>query len=162
MQARPDSDAREAPESRMSVIRTRPTLAAAKVLLESVDLPVADLTEDHCEHFFYWGPPASPTGLVGLELFGDVALLRSLVVNPASRSSGMGSALVRYAEHYAQTQGVHTLFLLTTTAEGFFARHGYSKAEREAAPPAIRSTREFAGICPASSAFLSKQLQGGR
>jgi amino-acid N-acetyltransferase len=145
----------------MSVIRARPALAAAKALLEAADLPVADLTEDHCEHFFFWGPEGSPTGLVGLEMFGNVALLRSLVVDPAARSSGMGSALVRHAEHYAQAQGVRTLFLLTTTAEGFFTRHGYSKTGREAAPPAIRSTREFAGICPASSAFLSKQLFEG-
>ena len=108
--------------------------------------------------FFYCGPADAPTGLVGLELFGDVALLRSLVVVPAARSSGMGTALVRYAENYARSQGVRTLYLLTTTAEGFFARLGYSHAARDAAPPAIRSTREFAGLCPASSAFMSKQL----
>ena len=92
-------------------------------------------------------------------MFGHVALLRSLVVSPDTRSSGMGTALVRYAESYALSQGARTLFLLTTTAEGFFARLGYSNTARDAAPPAIRSTREFAGICPASSAFMSKQLQ---
>jgi amino-acid N-acetyltransferase len=54
---------------------------------------------------------------------------------------------------------VRTLFLLTTTAEGFFARLGYLHATRDVAPPAIRSTKEFAGICPASSAFMSKQLR---
>ena len=143
----------------MSVIRPRPSLAAAKALLEAAGLPFGDLTDAHCEHFFYWGPPDAPTGLVGLELFGHVALLRSLVVSPDTRSSGMGTALVRYAESYALSQGARTLFLLTTTAEGFFARLGYLHATRDAAPAAIRSTREFAGLCPASSAFMSKQLQ---
>jgi amino-acid N-acetyltransferase len=143
----------------VSVIRPRPSLAAAKALLAAADLPVADLTDSHCEHFFYWGPPTAPTGLVGLELFGDVALLRSLVVSPETRSSGMGTALVRHAENHALSQGVRTLFLLTTTAEGFFARLGYSRVARGAAPPAIRATREFAGICPSSSAFMSKQLR---
>ena len=143
----------------MSVIRPRPSLAAAKALLEAAGLPFGDLTDAHCEHFFFWGPPDAPTGLVGLELFGNVALLRSLVVSPETRSSGMGSALVRYAENHALSQGVRTLFLLTTTAEGFFARLGYLHATRDAAPAAIRSTREFAGLCPASSAFMSKQLQ---
>ena len=45
------------------------------------------------------------------------------------------------------------------TAESFFARHGYASADRDDAPPAIRATREFSGICPASSAFMRKLLQ---
>ena len=142
----------------MSVIRQRPSLEAAKSLLEAAQLPTADLTEAHCEHFFYWGPAAAPTGLVGLELLGDVALLRSLVVSAGERSSGMGTALVNFAERHAKAEGVRTVYLLTTTAEGFFLRRGYSRVARNSAPTAIRSTREFAGICPASSAFMAKQL----
>jgi amino-acid N-acetyltransferase len=142
----------------MSPIRPRPALCAATALLESAQLPTADLTEAHCEHFFCAGPADAPTGLVGLELFGDVALLRSLVVSAEARSSGMGSALVRFAEDHARARGVRAVYLLTTTAEAFFLRRGYSPAARDSAPEAIRSTREFAGICPASSAFLSKQL----
>ena len=142
----------------MNLIHPRPTLAAARALLASANLPTADLAESHCEHFFHTGPAATPTGLVGLELFGDVALLRSLVVSPDGRSSGMGTALVRFAEEHARAEGVRALYLLTTTAEGFFLRRGYSPVARDSAPVAIRSTREFAGICPASSAFLCKQL----
>ena len=145
----------------MNLISPRPALAAAKALLAAADLPVADLTEGHCEHFFYAGPPGAPSALVGLELFDEAALLRSLVVSPAARSSGQGSALVRHAESYAHSRGVRTLFLLTTTAQGFFERRGYASAARDVAPPAIRATREFAGLCPASSVFMSKQLQRG-
>jgi amino-acid N-acetyltransferase len=47
---------------------------------------------------------------------------------------------------------------LTTTAESFFAKHGYQRAARESAPAAIRGTREFAGICPASSTFMLRHL----
>jgi amino-acid N-acetyltransferase len=146
----------------VSVIRPRPSLAAAKSLLESVGLPTTDLTEAHCEHFFFWGPPASPTGLVGLELSGDVALLRSLAVSPEVRFSGMGTALVRFAENHARETGVRTLYLLTTTAEAFFVRLGYARTERDFAPAAISSTREFAGLCPASSAFMSRSLSAAR
>jgi amino-acid N-acetyltransferase len=50
------------------------------------------------------------------------------------------------------------VYLLTTTAAPLFLRLGYSNLPRDAAPPAIKTSAEFAGICPASSAFMSKQL----
>jgi amino-acid N-acetyltransferase len=139
-------------------IESRPSLSAAIQLLDAAQLPTEDLTAAHCEHFFFAGSPTEPTGLVGLELFGNVALLRSLVVAPDRRGTGEGSALLRHAEDHARAQGVGTLYLLTTTAESFFARHGYQRAPRGSAPAAIRATREFAGICPASSAFMMRQL----
>jgi amino-acid N-acetyltransferase len=50
------------------------------------------------------------------------------------------------------------MYLLTTTAEQFFTRRGYTKFERGDAPPGIQSSREFADLCPASSIFMSKPL----
>jgi amino-acid N-acetyltransferase len=135
-----------------------PSLDAAMKLLSAARLPTDDLTPAHCEDFFFAGPAAEPTGLVGLECFGDVALLRSLVVAPERRGSGDGTALLKHAEDQARTRGVRSLYLLTTTAEPFFARHGYQRAARESAPAAIRATREFAGICPASSAFMVRRI----
>lgn len=139
-------------------IHPRPPLAGAVALLAGARLPTEDLTATHCESFFFAGPADAPTGLVGLELFGDVALLRSLVVAPQRRRQGEGHALLVHAENHARRCGVRALYLLTTTAEGFFARHGYQRTDRDSAPAAIRATREFAGICPASSAFMSRIL----
>jgi protein-tyrosine-phosphatase/N-acetylglutamate synthase-like GNAT family acetyltransferase len=136
----------------------RPSLQAAVQLLRQAQLPTEDLTTAHCENFFFAGPASQPTGLVGLEIFGDVALLRSLVVTAEHRGTGAGVALLRHAEAAARARGVRTLYLLTTTAEAFFAKQGYARAARDSAPPAIRATREFSGICPASSAFMSRQL----
>jgi protein-tyrosine-phosphatase/N-acetylglutamate synthase-like GNAT family acetyltransferase len=142
----------------MMKITPHPPLQAAVGLLKRADLPTADLTEAHCDDFWFSGPESHPTGLVGLEISGDVALLRSLVVDAARRGTGEGTALLRHAENEARKRGVRTLYLLTTTAEPFFARHGYSRVPRDAAPPAIRATREFSGICPASSAFMCRDL----
>ena len=108
--------------------------------------------------FFFAGDAAKPSGLVGLEHFGDVALLRSLVVAPDRRSRGEGLALLEHAERAARARGVKSLYLLTTTAENFFAKRGYVRVPRESAPRAIQATREFAGICPASSAFMCRNL----
>lgn len=139
-------------------IRPRPGRAAARALLESANLPVADLTDAHMEHFFYSGSADAPSGLVGLELCGSDALLRSLAVTLEHRGLGLGAALATYAEEDARLRGVRAIYVLTTTAEEFFRRRGYSAADRATAPAAIRATREFADICPASSAFLVKLL----
>lgn len=141
-----------------SPISSRPPLAAAVALLNAAKLPTEDLTAAHCDNFFYTGTPDAPSGIVGLEIFGHVALLRSLVVAAERRNHGEGAALLEHAESFARAQGVRALYLLTTTAEPFFLKHGYVRAARESAPAAIRATREFAGICPASSAFMVRPL----
>jgi amino-acid N-acetyltransferase len=65
---------------------------------------------------------------------------------------------VAEAERYARSKGVTDLYLLTTTAEGFFERLGYRRVVRENAPEAIRQTKEFSGLCSSSAAFMAKVL----
>jgi amino-acid N-acetyltransferase len=160
--ARGARPARAPQESGLSVsaasVTAGPNLSAAIALLSAAGLPTEDLTQQHCDDFFYIGPQTAPEGLVGLELFGDSALLRSLAVAAGLREAGAGSRLLAHAEDHARTRGAKHLYLLTTTAERFFARRGYTRADRGLAPPAIRATREFSDICPASSAFMHKQL----
>jgi amino-acid N-acetyltransferase len=141
-----------------TAIQRAPSLDAAVALLASANLPVADLTAALMEDFFFVGSPAAPDGLVGVQFCGPDALLRSLVVAPSRRSTGLGCALVAHAEAHARARGARAVYLLTTTAEAFFRRRGYSDADRDRAPSAIRSTREFSDICPSSSAFLVKPL----
>jgi len=139
-------------------ISPRPELQTAIRLLQEARLPTEDLTAAHVEHFYFAGSLAQPTGLVGLEIYGDVALLRSLVVAPARRGLGDGQRLLEHAEKQARSEGVVAIYLLTTTAESFFGNRGYARTARDTAPALIRATREFAGICPASSAFMVKTL----
>jgi amino-acid N-acetyltransferase len=139
-------------------IKPRPTLAAAVALLQTAELPVSDLSDTQLEHFFFAGESEQPVGLVGLELYGSVALLRSLVVARRARSHGVGSRLVEHAEAYGRSRGVRSIYILTTTAEAFFAARGYIRLDRKSAPDSIRITHEFASLCPASSAFMVKHL----
>jgi amino-acid N-acetyltransferase len=143
----------------MHPVSARPSLDVVRKLLEAADLPTTDLTAGHCDHFFFAGDAARPSGIVGLEIFGDVALLRSLVVAAQQRGTGVGTALLARVEQYAQGRGIRALYLLTTTAESFFARQGYSRVERGEAPPAIQASREFADLCPASCAFMAKSVR---
>jgi len=139
-------------------IIAHPSESAAKRLLVEAGLPAADITAKHLQDFFFCGSGPDLEGLVGLELYGEVALLRSLAVATRRQGSGLGSRLVEHAEHYARDRGVKSLYLLTMTAEAFFLRRGYARLPRESAPEAIRNTKEFGGICPLSSAFMVKRL----
>jgi amino-acid N-acetyltransferase len=138
-------------------IRERPPHLSVVALLEAEGLPASDLTEAHLEHFFFTGSDGAPSALVGLEIYGEAALLRSLVVSAAARTQGLGSALVLHAEEYAAARQVRALYLLTNTAEPYFERRGYRRIDRAEAPSAIKSTREFASLCPSSSAFMIKR-----
>src|SRR5271167_3439089 len=134
------------------IIRGRPPRSSAVALLQAQGLPVSDIADEHLKHFFFVGSDGSPTGLVGLELYGTDALLRSLVVGENARRKGLGATLVEHAEQYAASKGVRSIYLLTTTAEAFFKRLGYERIVRSRAPHSIERTREFGELCPVSSA----------
>lgn len=138
-------------------IHRRPGATAVRSLLAAANLPAADLPDD-LEHFLGCSAPESPDGVVGLELYGRDALLRSLVVSPAMRGRGCGKALVDAVESYARDAAVQRMFLLTETAEPFFASLDYLVASRESAPDAIRNSTEFSSLCPASATFMWKRL----
>jgi L-amino acid N-acyltransferase YncA len=141
----------------MNIFRN-PSESAVKQLLDESNLLSSDLSPDHLKDFFGYGSKERLTGVVGLEIYGKVALLRSLAVVQDCRGNGFGKALVAEAEDYAKWRGVAEVYLLTSTAEGFFERLGYRRASREAAPEAIRRTWEFTDLCPSSSAFMMKTL----
>ncbi len=66
----------------------KPDEAKVKELLSDAGLPTADLTARHMEHFFVWNSDEKLDGVVGLEIYGDVALLRSLAVRADKRGEG--------------------------------------------------------------------------
>lgn len=127
-------------------------------LLERCGLPVADIATATALRFYGCQRDGRLLGVVALESYGAVALLRSLAVSAEARRSGLGYALVRFAERQAAARQIACLYLLTTTAAAFFAKLGYQAMARESAPAAIRSTAQFSGLCPASSSFMSKRL----
>ena len=144
-------------EHRASVF-PRPDRNEVRRLVGAAGLPVEDLDELDLEHFFGGGRPEQLQGVVGLELCGEAALLRSLAVLAEARGTGLGRALVAAAEGHAWNHGVRSLYLLTTTAAGFFERLGDRPAARDQAPERIRGTREFGGLCPSSATFMEKRL----
>lgn len=142
----------------MNIFR-HPQQSRIKELLMRSSLPTSDITPSHLQDFFGCGDELAPEGVVGVEVYGPVALLRSLAVSEKCRGIGCGRALVAEAERHAMARGVKHLYLLTTTAERFFERLGYTRVPRQTAPPEIQKTKEFSGLCPASSVFMMKSLR---
>lgn len=140
---------------RIQSLQFGPAVAA---LLAANDLPTSDLSGSPNVLLFGCTAACSLAGVVGLELYGEHGLLRSLAVTAAERGSGLGTFLTAHAERQAARHGVQSLYLLTITAPRFFDRLGYVHARRQEAPVVIASTSQFSGLCPSSSAFMMKRL----
>lgn len=131
-----------------------------KELLESYGLPVSDIPQNAQIQLFGIKADGVLAAMVGIELFGEYALIRSLAVKHQFRGSGMGRALVASLEDWARGKHVTRLFLLTETASRFFGHQGYRSIPRSEAPQVIKETSEFSGICPDSAEFMIKELIG--
>lgn len=134
-------------------------LSYVETLLAENDLPSADVRTSPAR--FYVGYDGDDrVGIGGIERYGTDGLLRSVVVERSARGNGYGTALCDALERRARADGLETLYLLTTTAAGFFAGRGYEELERADAPAAIRETTEFDELCPASATCLRTSLTG--
>jgi amino-acid N-acetyltransferase len=132
-------------------------------LLRAADLPLAGVPRA-LAGFYVAEDRGRILGTVGLELYGTDGLLRSAVVDPAARGTGLGHALVGRLLGDARERGIGAVYLLTTTAEGWFPRFGFSRIERDDVPDQVRASVEFREACPASAvvmrAMLSELLNG--
>ncbi len=142
----------------MTSLAERSDLPRVVTLLEEANLCHDDLTSDHMADFIVVDDGAELTGAIGLEVFGQNALLRSLIVVPECRGAGIGVHLLEAIETHARLNGITTLFLLTTTADRFFDHHGYERIPRNSVPTDIGSTTEFSSFCPASAICMRKRL----
>lgn len=131
-------------------------------LLHASDLPTDDLSAKLLAHFRTARAKGQLVGCVGLEpLDGRIALLRSLAVKADHRDLGVASRLCEDIEEHARGAGIVTLYLLTTTASGYFTTRGYSPIDRDALPASVRATAEFRQLCPATAVAMKKDLKIG-
>lgn len=135
-------------------------LPAVRALLERCALPADDLRQAHLDRFIVCRAGGAVVGAVGLEVAGNVGLLRSLAVAPEWRGRRVAHNLWRRISGEARGLGLHCLYLLTTTAGPLFARWGFAPIARDAVPDSIRATAEFASLCPSTAAVMATDLRG--
>jgi amino-acid N-acetyltransferase len=138
-------------------------VAAVEALLAGADLPL-----DGAAAAFDLGivgrvGPGSPVvAAAAIERFGDSGLLRSVVVAPDHRGTGIGRELVAAAEGLAAEEGIHDLWLLTETAIDWFPRLGYQVVERSIAAAAVGESVEFTTLCRDTGVPMHRALGGAR
>jgi amino-acid N-acetyltransferase len=134
-------------------------LPGVERLLTAAGLPLAGVA-DALPTFVVAEADGTLVGVAGLERCCDNALLRSVAVDPAWRSHGLGRALVERVIADADSAKVHALYLLTTTAERYFPSFGFREVARDAVPADVRETAEFRGACPASATVMVRPAAG--
>lgn len=130
---------------------------AIATLLTAAGLPVSGVTADQGD-FFVARQHGRVVGVIGVMRHGDAALLRSLAVQNDRRKAGIGGALLAWALEQAQAGGARAAYLLTTTAEGFFRRHGFTDVPRQAIPASLLADSTLADICPVASVCMRRVL----
>ena len=126
-------------------------LNAIRSLLKKCDLPANDL-EEHLNHFLVARLEDRLIGCIGMELEGP--LLRSLAVDPQHRGLGVAKQLCDRLLAQAKDQGMEEIYLLTTTASGFFRKAGFETKDRSEAPETIRNHKQFTELCPSSAVLM--------
>jgi amino-acid N-acetyltransferase len=131
---------------------------AILALLKANNLPVSDLGTGK-RMFLVALSGGNVVGCVAMETYGNAGLLRSLAVQHNLRGTGIGQKLVYEAEKWSRNSGLKSLYLLTTTAAGFFPKVGWHNMERSAVPANIAASSEFASVCPSSAICMMKELE---
>lgn len=122
-------------------------------LLKDNDLPTSDIIPE--ESIFLGAFSKSKlVGCIGLQKIGEFGLLRSLAVESDYRrnriGNGLTGALIKEAMHLA----IPALYLLTTDAESFFKKAGFSKIDKSEAPQSVKETKQYSEICSDSAVVM--------
>lgn len=133
-------------------------LRGALDLLGRSELTEQDVAERWGHYFVVREDDGRVVGVAGLEVHGEDGLLRSVAVDPDYRSQALGASLVEAAMERAQRLKLRDVYLLTTTARDYFARHGFADCSRDTAPLPVRESWEFRSGCPQTAAFMKRPV----
>ncbi len=131
-------------------------LEDVKLLLRDYKLPYEDI-DIHFMNYILAKKEDKIIGAIGLEIYGNLALLRSFVVEESSRNKKIGNKLLLSLLNKSIDKNIETIYLLTTTAEKYFFKNGFKIENRENLPEEIKQTKEFSCICPCSAVAMSNK-----
>ena len=116
-----------------------------EALISGEHLPAYGLDE-FLGTFFVLADGEHIVGCAGLEVYGEAALLRSVVVAPERRRMDEGRRLVEAALAEARRRGVARVYLFTMNAGVFFGRLGFREVEPEEFEEGVRASRQYEAV----------------
>jgi amino-acid N-acetyltransferase len=120
-------------------------LPAIESLMATAQLP-AFRAADFIDTFWVAEADGEIVGCCGLEVYDDAGLLRSAVVAPHLRGTGLGRALTEAVIDGASWNGVRDLYLFTLDAGGFFDHMGFEKCTVEDFSGAGRKSTQWRAV----------------
>ncbi len=137
---------------------TAAELPAIAALVTASGLPAAVVAEHFPSAYVVARRGGNVAGVAALEIHADVALLRTVAMEPSERGQGTGLALVAERLATAWQNKIDRVFLLTTTAPEFFRRFGFAEVDRMLAPASLRASPEFAALCPSTATCMAVSI----
>ena len=116
-----------------------------EALITGEHLPAYGLDE-FLGTFFVLADGEHVVGCAGLEVYGEAALLRSVVVAPERRRRDEGRRLVEAALAEARRRRVARVYLFTMNASAFFGRLGFRDVRPEDFEEAVRASRQYEAV----------------
>ena len=136
----------------------RADLAQLEALLQTNHLPTEDCAEQ-VQHYYasYAGDELIAAGAI--EPVAQFGLLRSVVVRKDYRGRGLARRITAHLLDQARNEGRLVIYLLTETAEAYFADLGFLPMVRADVPKMVSLTRQFSSLCPDSASCMHLPLQ---
>jgi ribosomal protein S18 acetylase RimI-like enzyme len=113
--------------------------AAYAKYLNQMPKPPAPVLRDYTSYIeqgTVWVAGEPITGLISLTPMADSLLIENIAVHPSAQGTGLGTKLMRFAEHQAAQRNLPRLTLYThevmTENQAIYAHLGYREIERRA------------------------------
>jgi amino-acid N-acetyltransferase len=111
-------------------------------LLIANNLPTSGIDE-HWKTFIVARDGDAIVGCGGAEAYKFAALIR-----------GIGRRIVRQLLDRLASRGIREFYLLTTTAQPYFAKRGFKPIDRDEIHPQLLASTELQGACPDSAVCM--------
>jgi len=126
-------------------------------LLTENNLPSGDI-EPGKQTFYIARNQNQILGCVGIEIYEQHGLLRSIAISENFKNTGIGKNLYHHIIKFCLKINLQNLYLLTTTADSYFDKFGWSKINRDVMPLAIQKSKEFSSLCPSTAICMTLSL----